>query len=79
MRTSTGPRDPRATEHAEAAALVQETGACLGLSQDYLRDLAKHVTGRPWVELDAAGADAICALLAEALDRSLSRALVLAC
>ena len=79
MRTSTGRKDARATEHTEAAALVHETGARLGLSLDYLRDLTKRVTGRPWVKLDAAGADATCELLAVALHRTLNRAPALAC
>lgn len=79
MKTSTGRKHAHATERSEAATLVEETGDCLGLSEDYLHDLAERVTGRPWDELDASGAYATCALLAETLHRSLSRTPALAC
>lgn len=60
-------------EHQEAVALLEEMAGCLSLPLDYVQDLAQKVTGRPWEELDASGAEAVVELLAEALHRHLSR------
>jgi hypothetical protein len=60
-------------DHQEAVALLEEMAGCLGLPLDYVQDLAQKITGRPWEELDTAGAEAVVELLAEALHRHLSR------
>lgn len=61
------------TEHEEAVALVEEMAVSLGLTTDYIRDLAERVTGQPWDDLDSDGAEAVADLLAEALHRTLTR------
>ena len=58
--------------HREAVKLVGEMGTCLGLPGEYLVQVAERTTGRPWDELDTAGAEAIADLLAEALHRTVS-------
>ena len=64
--------DPKLAGHRQAVALMEEMGIRLGLPKDYLVELAERVTGRPWDELDTAGAEAIADLLAEALHRTVS-------
>ena len=62
-----------AEDHREAVALLEGLAANLRLPLNVVHDLAKRVTGRPWEELDAAGAEEVAGLLAEALDRAMAR------
>ena len=64
--------DQMLSDHRQAVALMEEMGIRLGVPKDYLVELAERVTGRPWDELDTAGAEAIADLLAEALHRTVS-------
>jgi len=64
--------NPKLAGHREAVELVKEMGVDIGLPCDYLVEVAERVTERPWDEIDAAGAEAVVDLLAEALHRTVS-------
>ena len=64
--------DPKLGSYREGVELMEEVGTRLNLPREYLVQVTERLTGKPWDEVDAAGAKAVVDLLSEALHRTVS-------